>query len=149
MASAPSEASPIDSGYVTGGADEDICGNPGRAPGSESTKYIAPWIHPIIDGLCKELGAPAATLHILAGVTTILSLPSPPSSNDGENQKENKKENIPALIAAVYFYVRTRLSGRLTTGEEYVPQRNEVLQRRKLDRRMWMHGCWRPANVAG
>jgi hypothetical protein len=120
MASTPSEASSIDSGYVTGGADEDICGNPGRAPGSrkqgqqsaESTKYIAPWIHPLIEGLCKELGAPAATLHILAGVTTILTLPSPPSSNDGENQKEDKKDKIPTLIAAVYFYVRTKLSGR-------------------------------------
>jgi hypothetical protein len=62
-----------------------------------------------------------------------LTLPSPPSSNDGENQKEDKKEDkkdkIPALIAAVYFRVRVRLSGRntATTFQEYVSQRNEVL----------------------
>jgi hypothetical protein len=128
MASTPSETSSIDSGYVTGSADEDICGNPGRAPGqpsAESTKYIPPWIHPAIQGLCKELGAPSATPHILAGVTTILS---PPLSNDGENQKGDEKDNnIPALIAAVYFFVRTRLSGRDTSGEEYVSERKVVL----------------------
>jgi hypothetical protein len=132
MASTPSEASSIDSGYVTGesidGLVEDICGDPGRAPGSRKRgQYIALWIYPIIEGLCKDLGVPAATPHILAGVTTILTLPSPPLSNDGENQKEDKKDKIPALIAAVYFFVRTRLSGRDTSGEEYVSQRKVVL----------------------
>ena len=99
------------------------------------------------------MGAPAATLHILAGVTTILSLPSPPSSNDGENEKENKKD-IPALIAALYFYVRTRLSGRDTSGEEYVSQRKEVLSTlanltEAKVRPKDVHGCWRPTNVGG
>ena len=129
MASSPSST---DSGYVSGGAESrDIHGDP---PGSrkrglqsaDSTKDIAPWIYSTIRGLCKEL-APAATSHILEGVTTILTLPSPPLSNDGENQKEDKKDKIPALIAAVYFFVRTRLSGRDTSGEEYVSQRKVVL----------------------
>jgi hypothetical protein len=53
-----------------------------------------------------------------------LTLPSPLSSNNGENQKEDK---ILALIAAVYFYVRTRLSGPGISGEEYVSQRKGVL----------------------
>jgi origin recognition complex subunit 6 len=65
--------------------------------------------------------------HVLAGVTTILTPPSPPLSNDGENKRDDKKDKIPALIAAVYFYVRTRLSGRDTSGEEYVSQRKVVL----------------------
>jgi hypothetical protein len=48
-------------------------------------------------------------------------------SNDRENQKEAKKDKIPALIAAVYFHVRMRLSRRVTNGKEYVSQRKEVL----------------------
>jgi hypothetical protein len=119
-----------DSGYVSGGAESrDIHCDPRglRKQGLKSadgTKDIAPWIYPTIRGLCKELGAPAATPHIFAGVTTILTLPSPLSSNNGENQKEDK---ILALIAAVYFYVRTRLSGPGISGEEYVSQRKGVL----------------------
>jgi origin recognition complex subunit 6 len=108
---------------------------PGRAASSrkrdlqfaDSTKEIAPWIHPTIRGLCKELEAPAAAPHILAGVTTILTLPSPSSSSDRDSQKEDKKDKKPALIAAVYFFVGTRLSGRETSGQEYVSQRKGVL----------------------
>lgn len=108
---------------------------PGRAASSrrrglqyvDSTKDIASWIHPTIRGLCKELGAPAAAPHILAGVTTILTLPSPSSSDDRDNQKEDKKDRVPALIAAVYFFVGARLSGRETSGPEYVAQRKVVL----------------------
>ncbi len=81
----------------------------------------------MIRGLCKELGAPAAAPHILAGVTTILTLPSPTLSNSRDNQKEDKKDKLPALIAAVYFFVGTRLSGRETSGHEYVAQRRAVL----------------------
>jgi origin recognition complex subunit 6 len=94
---------------------------------ADSTKEIAPWIHPTIRGLCKELEAPAAAPHILAGVTTILTLPSPALSNDRDNQREDKKDKMPALIAAVYFFVGTRLSGRETSGQEYVSQRKGVL----------------------
>jgi hypothetical protein len=131
MAFSPSS---IDSGYVTGGAesrgghlDGDIDGLGSRKRGlqsaeSTSTKGIAPWIHPIIQGLCNELGAPAAVPHILAGVTTILTLPSPPPSN-----YRGKNDKTPALIAALYFYVRTKLSGRETSGQEYGSQRNRVL----------------------
>jgi hypothetical protein len=89
MASSPSS---IDSGHITGGAesrsghlDRDIDG-PGSQKrvlqSADSTKDIAPWIQPTMRGLCKELGAPAAASHILAGVTTILTLPSPPLSID-------------------------------------------------------------------
>ncbi len=116
MESTPSEAS-IDSGYITGGHLD--------GPGSDGTKdiapWIAPWIHQTIRRLCNKLGAPAAAPHILAGVTTILTQPSPSSNNAEENQK------IPALIAAVYLSVCTRLSQRDTCGEEYVSQRKEIL----------------------
>ena len=126
MASTPESS--IDSEYGTGGAesrdgllDEDVHGDPStprpatdsrkrglQSADSNLTKDIAPWIHPTIRVLCKELGAPAAAPHILAGVTTILTLPGP--SNDQENQKEVKKDKIPALIAVVYVCVRTARS---------------------------------------
>jgi origin recognition complex subunit 6 len=48
-------------------------------------------------------------------------------SSNRDNQKEDKKDKIPALIAAVYFFVGTRLSGRETTGQEYISQRKAVL----------------------
>jgi hypothetical protein len=48
-------------------------------------------------------------------------------NNDGENQKEDRKDKIPALIAAMYIYMRTRLSRREISGEEYISQRQEVL----------------------
>jgi hypothetical protein len=56
-----------------------------------------------------------------------LNLPSPPSTNNQENEKEGKKDKIPALIAAVYFFVHIRLYGRKTSDEEYVSQRTMVL----------------------
>jgi origin recognition complex subunit 6 len=77
--------------------------------------------------LCKELNAPAAAPHILAGVTTVLTLPSPVSSTNRDELTEDKKDKIPALIAAIYFFVCTRLSGKETTGREYASQRKGVL----------------------
>jgi hypothetical protein len=108
MASIPSS---VDSGYVTGGTesrgghfDKDI-----DRLSSDTTKDIAPWIHPTIRGLCNELGAPAAVRYILAGIT------SPPSKQKPRESKERHKKNkIPALIGAVYLHVRTRLSQRAT-----------------------------------
>jgi hypothetical protein len=130
VASTPESS--IDSGYGTGGAesgdgllDEDVYGDPStprpatdsrkrglQSADSNLTKDIAPWIHPAILGLYKELGEPAAAPHLLAGVTTILTLLGP--SNDQENQKEVKKDKILALVAVVYICVCTRLSGRRT-----------------------------------
>lgn len=73
------------------------------------------------------MGVPAAPPHILAGVTTILTLPSPFLGNGRDNQTESKRDKIPALIAAVYFFVCTRLAGRETNGKEYISQRRDVL----------------------
>lgn len=94
---------------------------------ADSTREIAPWIHPTIRALCQESKAPAAAPHILAGVTTILTLPSPSVSGNRDHSTEDKKDKLPALIAAVYFFVRTRLSGKETDGRDYAAQRREVL----------------------
>jgi origin recognition complex subunit 6 len=110
---------------------------PGRAASSrrrglqfaDTTTEIPPWIHPTIRALCKEFKTPAAAPHILAGVTTILTLPSPKSTEDQRGESaSDKKDKLPALIAAVNFFVGTRLRGRETTGSEYTSQRKAILQ---------------------
>jgi origin recognition complex subunit 6 len=88
---------------------------------------ISAWIHPTIRHLCTSLHAPAAAHHILAGVTTILTTPSPVAS-EGSGKGEDKKDRIPALLGAVYFFVRTRLQGVETSGKEYIEQREKVLE---------------------
>jgi hypothetical protein len=53
---------------------------------ANSTEDVAPWIHPTIRGLCKELGAPDAAPYILTGVTTILTLLSPSEQRRRESK---------------------------------------------------------------
>jgi origin recognition complex subunit 6 len=88
---------------------------------------VAVWIPFAVRALCKELNAPAAVPHVLAGVTTILTQRSPFLGNCEENLLEDKKDKQPALIAAVYCFVGTRMSGRETNGVEYVAQRKLML----------------------
>jgi origin recognition complex subunit 6 len=94
---------------------------------SASTQDVAPWIHPTIRALCKELKAPAAAPNILAGVTTVLTQPSPALASNRDELTPDRIGKIPALIAAVYFFVCTRLSGKQTTGKAYAQQRKLVL----------------------
>ena len=106
--------------------DQGVRNNPdGSARGNKvltkDVKEIPPWIDPTISRLCKELEAPAAVPHTLAGVKTILTQPCP------NNQKEIKTDKLPAMIIAVYFFVSTKLSGRETTGKEYGGQREVIL----------------------
>ena len=48
------------------------------------------------------------------------------AQDDRENQNKDKKDKIPALIAVVYIFVRTRLSGREISAR-YLPQTETVL----------------------
>jgi origin recognition complex subunit 6 len=89
---------------------------------------VAVWIPFAARALCKELNAPAAVPHVLAGVTTILTQRSPFLDNCEENLLEDKKDKQPALIAAVYCFVGTRMSGRETNGSEYVAHRTLMLR---------------------
>ncbi|KAI9866908.1 MAG: hypothetical protein M1830_005882 [Pleopsidium flavum] len=95
----------------------------------ESNSYDIPsWIMPTIRQLCTALHAPAAPPHVLAGLTSILTLPPPHLSNRSRaTAVETKKDKIPALITAVYLFVAARLSGEETTSEDYIKQRNTVM----------------------
>ena len=84
---------------------------------------IPAWIHPMIRGLCAKLEAKGAAPHVLAGVSSVLTLPTP-KLVDG---KGTGKERIPALLAAVFILARTRLLGVTTDGKEYVGLRKQIL----------------------
>lgn len=71
--------------------------------------------------------AERAAPHILAGVTTILTLPSPSTTSQSDTEKD-KKNKLPALVAATYFFVSARLSGRETSGKEYITKRTSLLK---------------------
>lgn len=78
--------------------------------------------------LCAALGAPAAPPHVLAGVTSILTLPPPhvATSRSG-TAGQRKTDKIPALIVAVYLFVAARLSGEETSSDDYVRKRDTVM----------------------
>lgn len=83
---------------------------------------------PTIRQLCTALHAPAAPPHVLAGVTSILTLPPPHVANNSPSTAiERKKDKIRALIIAVYLFVATRLSGEETSSDDYKRQRNIVM----------------------
>lgn len=77
----------------------------------------------MIRGLCAKLEAKGAAPHVLAGVSSVLTLPTP-KLVDG---KGTGKEKIPALLAAVFILARTRLLGVTTDGREYVGLRKQIL----------------------
>ncbi|KAI9672039.1 MAG: hypothetical protein M1829_004583 [Trizodia sp. TS-e1964] len=89
---------------------------------------VPAWIMPTIRYLCKVLNAPAAPPHILAGVTSILTLPAPFLSNNTKAPHADKKDKIPALIIAVYFFIKTRLLGEAAEAGDYQAQRRLLMK---------------------
>jgi origin recognition complex subunit 6 len=78
--------------------------------------------------LCTELETRKAIPHVLAGVESVLCLPPPQIEDNQEKGKDKKMEGkIPALIAAVWFWVLGRLTGKDTNGEEYKKRRQMVM----------------------
>lgn len=86
-------------------------------------REIAAWIRPVVRGLCTRLGARGAIAHVLAGVGSVLTLPTPKP----EKGESKEKEKVPALVAAVYVLVHTRLTGKEVNGKEYVAIRRSIL----------------------
>jgi len=69
--------------------------------------------------------------HVIAGVETVLYLTPPPEKEipgKGKRKEEKKaEEKIPAIIAAVWFFVSCRMLGKDLDGDGYVARRNVVL----------------------
>ena len=79
---------------------------------------------PTIRHLCRALGAPAAPHHVLAGVSSILTLPAPrPADDKAAPFAESGDANISALIIVVYLLVITRLNGSEMPAQEFTRQR--------------------------
>ena len=95
--------------------------------GSNKEKENLPkWVAVVIRKMCKEFDAAKAVPHVWAGVESVLNLPCPgPDLADGKEKMEGK---MPALIAAVWFFVITRLVGKETNGKEYVKRRKQILE---------------------
>lgn len=86
-------------------------------------REIAAWIRPVVRGLCARMEARAAIAHVLAGIGSVLTLPTPnPEKGEGK-----EKEKVPALVAAIYVLVHTRLTGKEVNGKEYVALRRTIL----------------------
>jgi origin recognition complex subunit 6 len=81
------------------------------------------WIGPTIRLLCRELETPRAVPHVLAGVETVLCLPSP-EDNVEEERMEGK---VPALISAVWFFVVVKMRGKGNYGKETFARKKLVL----------------------
>ncbi|KFY71449.1 hypothetical protein V499_08358 [Pseudogymnoascus sp. VKM F-103] len=86
-------------------------------------REIAAWIRPVVRGLCAKMEARGAIAHVLAGVGSVLTLPTPKP----EKGEAKEKEKVPALVAAVYVLVHTRLTGKEVNGKEYVALRRGIL----------------------
>jgi origin recognition complex subunit 6 len=77
---------------------------------------------------------PRAVPHLLAGVESVLCLPCPSDPN-GENEK-GMEGKIPALIAALWFFVVVKMRGKEGQGKENLARKKmvrDVLVRAKED----------------
>ncbi|KAL8997961.1 MAG: hypothetical protein Q9169_002883 [Polycauliona sp. 2 TL-2023] len=87
------------------------------------------WAMKAIRGLCKQVNAPAATPHIFAGVSSILTIPAPNQESMTEKDLETLRSwDIESLIVAVYLLVRTRLSGVHTSSSTFLEWRDTALR---------------------
>ncbi|KAL9583858.1 MAG: hypothetical protein Q9212_002456 [Teloschistes hypoglaucus] len=86
------------------------------------------WVISVTRALCKRLSVSATTPHIFAGVSSVLTLPSPNHPNPGDDQILRLRQmSVEALIVAVYILVRTRLSGSGLDTKNYALQRDKAL----------------------
>ncbi|KAL8785197.1 MAG: hypothetical protein Q9195_008730 [Heterodermia aff. obscurata] len=94
---------------------------PRRNPNSHRAiaEGVPQWVMPTIRHLCRALGAPAAPHHVLAGVSSILTLPAPRSDDKAASFGEPENANISALIIVVYLLVITRLNGSEMSAQEF------------------------------
>ncbi|KAH8789391.1 origin recognition complex, subunit 6 [Hyaloscypha sp. PMI_1271] len=101
---------------------------------TDKDERIPRWVGPAIRLLCREMETPRAVPHLLAGVESVLCLPCPSDPN-GENEK-GVEGKIPALIAALWFFVVVKMRGKEGQGKENLARKKmvrDVLVRVKED----------------
>jgi origin recognition complex subunit 6 len=101
---------------------------------TDKDERVPRWVGPAIRLLCREMETPRAVPHLLAGVESVLCLPCPSDPN-GENEK-GVEGKIPALIAALWFFVVVKMRGKEGQGKENLARKKmvrDVLVRVKED----------------
>jgi origin recognition complex subunit 6 len=87
------------------------------------------WVGPAIRKICTEFDAGKAVPHVWAGVESVLYLPCPKDMDGDENMQEGKMEGkLPALVAAVWFYAVTRMTGKETNKKDLFEWKKGVLR---------------------
>ncbi len=85
---------------------------------------------PAIRKICAEFDAGKAVPHVWAGVESVLFLPCPRDAEGGKvvDQSERMKRKIPALVAAVFFYVVAALENKQTNPKKLSEERKRILK---------------------
>ncbi|CAG8973815.1 hypothetical protein HYALB_00005560 [Hymenoscyphus albidus] len=96
------------------------------ASNADRDARIPKWLAPVVRKMCSELGSRKAIPHVLAGVETILCLPSSNLSEE-DAARPQPGEKIPALVAAVWIIVVQHLNDQDTTKKEFKERRNNIL----------------------
>ncbi|RKF82533.1 putative origin recognition complex subunit 6 [Golovinomyces cichoracearum] len=90
----------------------------------EKESKVPRYVAPIIRMLCKQMQTPKAIPHVIAGVESILCLSRPEKMvNEPIN---NSNFTLPALIAAVWFFVVGKMRGREEQWRENTKRKREV-----------------------
>ncbi|KAL9117148.1 MAG: hypothetical protein Q9187_006317 [Circinaria calcarea] len=105
-------------------------GRQARTTRQTAPRDVPSWIMPAIRRLCSGMDAPAAPPHVFAGVSSILTLPSPNDSHDEIEllaSVDNNKPRIYALIISVYLLVAMLLRGRQINDDERIKETDQAL----------------------
>lgn len=111
-----------------------------RANDPRNEDGTSPTIMRAVRDLCKEFEAPGAIPHIYAGFCSIIKLQQSKGAEGGtvrgrgsrpSRQKSStqiEEENYPALLTVILLYVYSRLSGKESTADAFVHQRDKALK---------------------
>jgi origin recognition complex subunit 6 len=94
-----------------------------RYSGNKEKERLPKWVAPAIRMICAEFDAAKAVPHVWAGVESVLFLPCP-KFGDAKDRMEGK---LPALVAAVFFNVMTKLTGKEISRQDYARQVKKLL----------------------
>lgn len=102
----------------------------GLRHGNNKERELPDWIVYVIRLLCRQMQTRKAIPHVIAGVESVLYLTPPQKGVLGNGKKKEEKtaeQKIPAIVAAVWFFVSCQMLGKDLDGDEYNARRNVVL----------------------
>ncbi|KAH8684787.1 origin recognition complex subunit 6-domain-containing protein [Tricladium varicosporioides] len=91
----------------------------------ERDERVPKWIPPVVRKLCMEMNTKKAIPHVLAGVESVLTLPTPDATIPSLFSEDDRK--ISGLIGAIWFFVIQEISGKDITGSVFKQRRAKIL----------------------